>query len=143
MPLDWIHENPPRWDADKARILEGAPRGSLDLAKLGERKPGALLPGEWWRAADGGRAVGYGWMDTTWGDAEILLAVEPAGRRHGIGGFFLDHLEKEAHARGLRQLYNVIPPAHPEPEKLARWLGKHGFASAGDGRLLRAVLRGS
>src|SRR5262245_5205280 len=111
MALAWIHESTPRWDADKARILGAAPAGSIDVPKLGR---GDLAPGEWFRVERAGTIVGYGWMDCTWGDAEIVLAVEPAETRAGVGAFILDHLETEAAARGLNYLYNAVTPSHPD-----------------------------
>ena len=71
---------------------------------------------------DDGEVVGYGWMDTTWGEAEILLAVDPAAQANGVGSFILDHLEKEASAAGLNYMYNVVRDGHPEPEAITAWL---------------------
>ena len=79
------------------------PRGQPDLgrrqaARHRRRRPrapstcpfpdGDALPGDWWSArTPDGTVVGYGRLDIGWGgDAEILLAVDPAraggGRRH-------------------------------------------------------------
>jgi GNAT superfamily N-acetyltransferase len=137
MGLKWIHENPARWDAHKARVIGAAPAGVFDFARYAA---GDLLPGDWWRADDSGRAVGYGWMDATWGDAEVLLAVEPEAQKRGVGGFIMDRLEDEARTRGLNQLYNVIPPKHPEPEVLKAWLEKRHFRASEDGKVLRRVV---
>ena len=136
MKLAWIREPAPRWDADKARILGAAPPGTFKLAPL---PSGDLIPGEWWRVEQDGAVAGYGWMDTTWGDAEVLLAVDPAARQQGIGGFILDQLEKEAATRGLNYLYNVVRPDHPERERLTRWLEQRRFTRADDDRLMRRV----
>lgn len=139
MQLAWIHEAPPRWDADKARVIGAAPEG---VFKLGPREPGSVLPGDWWRVEDGGRAVGYGHMDHSWGDAEILLAVDPSLQKSGVGTFILDRLEGEAAGRGINYLYNVVPDAHPDKAGLTRWLQRRGFtASKGDGLLRRPVRR--
>ncbi len=137
--LDWVHENPPHWDGDKARIIGGAPPGIFDLGSHRERD---LIPGEWWRVEEDGRVVGYGWLDTVWGDAEILLAVDPGARRRGVGEFILDRLEQEAAARGLNYLYNVVRPAHPDRHTVAAWLRSRGFEPARDGRLVRRVRPG-
>ena len=63
---------------------------------------------------DGGRVVGYGWLDDVWGDAEILLAVEEPARGTGAGAFALARLEDEAAARGLNYVVNVVRDTHPD-----------------------------
>jgi GNAT superfamily N-acetyltransferase len=136
MTLAWIHENPPRWDAGKAAIVGGAPRGTFVLA---DHRAGEPIPGEWWRVEEDGRVVGYGWMDTTWNGAEVLLAVDPAARRHGVGTFIMDGLEREAARRGLHYLYNVVRHTHPDRDGITRWLLARGFTDAGDGELRRQV----
>lgn len=138
MNLRWIAENPPRWDAAKAAVLADAPEGVFDGRSY---RPGDLLPAEWWRVEDDKGVVGYGWLEASWGDAEIMLAVDPTRRGSGVGGFILDRLHDEARARGLNYLHNVIPAGHADPEKLARWLAARGFAQSGEGRLRRAVTR--
>jgi GNAT superfamily N-acetyltransferase len=140
MSLDWIRENPPYWDRHKAAILGAAPPGVFDF---GAYREGDVLPGEWWRVEEGGAVLGYGWMDCTWGDAEILLAVDAAQRGRGVGTFILDHLEREARARGLNYLYNEVRPTHPDPKGITRWLEKRKFKrSPGDRLLRRPVHRG-
>ena len=138
MPLSWIHEDTPRWDAPKAAIVGGAPAGIFDL---GAPLHGDLAPGEWFRVEDGGEVAGYGWMDCTWGDAEILLAVHPAHRGRGVGVFILDQLEKEAAARGLNYLYNTVRATHPDRAAVSEWLESNGFRPSGDGLLKRRVRR--
>jgi N-acetylglutamate synthase-like GNAT family acetyltransferase len=138
MTLAWVAEQPPVWDATKAAVLGAAPPGVFDLASYAA---GDLLPGEWWRVERDGQVIGYGWMDTVWGDAEILLAVEPASQRSGAGSFILDRLHEEARSRGVNYLFNEVPAAHPSPEALASWLRRRGFAPSGDSRLLRASVR--
>jgi GNAT superfamily N-acetyltransferase len=139
--MRWIAENPPRWDAAKARIIGGAPAGVFDT-RLTSADEGALLPGDWWRVEDdAGRAVGYGWMDVWWGDAEILLATDPDRRREGIGTFILEQLEHEARRKGHRYLTNLVRPTHPDADAVSRWLQERGFAPSEDGRLLRAAAR--
>lgn len=133
MPFTWTKESPPRWDAAKRRILGGTVLG-FDHTQEGE-----LLAGEWWRADDHDTPVGYGWIDMNWGDGEMLLAVDPAWQRKGVGSFILDHLQEEARHHGLYYLYNVVPASHPDPAALSAWLEKRGFKPHGDGRLKRAV----
>jgi GNAT superfamily N-acetyltransferase len=137
MVLTWMHESPAIWNTDKQRIVGGAPPGVFALSSS---QDGAVVPGDWWRADADGRAVGYGWMDHSWGDAEVLLAVDPDARAQGIGTFILDRLEDEAAKQGINYLYNVVPDAHPNPEGLTRWLQRRGFAPSHDGRLLKRTV---
>jgi ribosomal protein S18 acetylase RimI-like enzyme len=139
MKLDWIRESPAKWDEEKKRIIGDAPTGIFDR-RYRELAPGTLLPGEWWRVEDEGRVVGYGWLDVVWGDAEILLATEPEARGHGVGSFIVEGLEREARARGLNYIYNVVRPTHPDAEALSAWLEKRGFEPSEDGSLMRAVV---
>jgi GNAT superfamily N-acetyltransferase len=139
MSLTWTRESPPVWDADKRRIVGGAPEGVFSALK--GTADGVMLAGDWWRAERGGRVVGYGWMDVTWGDAEILLAADPEGKRHGVGTFLLDRLDEEAAKQGLRYLYNVVPEGHPDARALAGWLQRRGFETSGEGWLLRRKVR--
>jgi len=134
MSLSWHHESPALWDAEKQRIIGGAPAGVFQFASM---SPGAVVPGDWWRVEEEGRVVGYGWMDQSWGDAEILLAVDPARHAGGIGTFILDRLEDEASSRGINYLYNVLPEAHPDKAQLKRWLVRRGFAPSQEGDLLK------
>lgn len=138
MPLAWIRESPPVWDANKARIIGGAPPG---VFALGPFTPGDVLPGDWWRVEEGSEVLGYGWMDHSWGDAEILLAVTPDGRRGGVGTFILDRLEDEAASRGINYLYNVVPAEHPNRAWLEHWLGRRGFMPSKEGGLLKRMVR--
>jgi len=140
MSLEWIQENPPRWDRSKAEIVGGAPDGVFSLGRF---DAGDLIPGEWWRVESEGAVVGYGWMDCTWGDAEILLAVDPARRERGVGTFILDRLESEAGQRGLNYLLNEVKPAHPEVDRITRWLVARRFEPSADGKLLRRVVHPS
>jgi GNAT superfamily N-acetyltransferase len=138
MALTWFHEDTPRWDADKARILGAVASGSIDVPEL---STGDLAPGEWFRVERGGTIVGYGWMDCTWGDAEILLAVHPDESGAGVGTFILDRLEHEAAASGLNYLCNAVKPTHPQRDAITRWLVGRGFQASGDGLLKRRVRR--
>jgi GNAT superfamily N-acetyltransferase len=138
MSLEWIHENPPYWDGAKAGIVGSAPPGIFELSDYAD---GDMLPGEWWRVEQDGSVLGYGWMDTTWGDAEILLAVDPSAQRKGVGGFILDRLDEEAASRGLNYLYNQVRESHPDPEGITKWLEKRGFATSHDDRLLRRSVK--
>jgi len=136
MTLSWIREDTPRWDAGKQAIVGGAGSGALEVGRF---DAGDLVPGEWFRVEDEGKTVGYGWMDCTWGDAEVTLAVDPRRRRAGIGAFIVEHLGKEAAARGVNYLYNAVKPTHPERVAVTRWLTEQGFEPSGDGLLKRQV----
>lgn len=138
MALEWIRETSPRWDEEKARIVGGAPAGIFD-SRYRSLLKGELLPGDWWRVQTGGKTVGYGWLDVVWGDAEILLATDPAHREKGVGSFILERLEDEARARGLGYLYNVVRPTHPDATRMNQWLEKRGFIRGEDDRLTRRV----
>lgn len=139
MALTWVRERAATWDAHKQRIVGEAPKGVFD-ARYRELTPGAPVPGEWWRVERDGKTVGYGWLEVVWGDAEILLAVDPAEQRHGIGGYALQQLEREAKQRGLRYLYNIVRTTHPRAQQLTAWLEKRGFKASEDGAL-RAVVK--
>ena len=136
MALTWVREDTPVWDASKQSIIGGVPSGALEVPKLGL---GDLAPGLWFRVDDGGTAVGYGWMDCTWGDAEITLAVDTNRRGQGIGAFIVTHLEREASARGLNYVYNAVRPTHPDKARVTRWLEGLGFRPSGDGLLKKGV----
>lgn len=140
MSLSWKHEPGARWDDDKQRILGGQPDGIFDLEAMSPQK---LLPGQWWRVERDGQTVGYGWMDNVAGDAEILLATDPQAQHQGVGSFILEQLEREAAARGLNYLSNVVRPTHPDPDGITRWLKKRGFVGRDDGGLQRPVHRSS
>jgi len=143
MSLEWIRESGlPVWDADKKRIVAGAPAGVFDT-RYGQLAAGEQVPGEWWRVEEDGETVGYGWLEVVWGDAEILLAVAPDAQGKGVGTFVLEHLEREANERGLNYLTNVVRPTHPEAGKVTAWLQKRGFKASEDGRLLRGVVTGA
>ena len=135
MKLEWTPEADPRWDDDKARIVGGAPVGAFALGSFGK---GDSLPGSWWRATGDGRTLGFGWMDQTWNGAEILLAVDPAQSRSGLGTYILDRLEHEASLRGLNYMFNVVRPTHPERAKITAWLESRGFHGS-EGELRRRV----
>ena len=102
-------------------------------------QPGAPVADEWWHVADAsGEVVGYGWLDSEWGDAEVTFLVAAGRRGEGIGAFIVDHLEAEAAARGLNYIYNVVPATSPDPGWVTAWLVARGFV-AGDGDLRRRV----
>jgi GNAT superfamily N-acetyltransferase len=109
--------------------------------EIGPYRSGDLLSGEWWRVQDDadGHIVAYGWIDTLWGDAEMLLAVEPEGWGCGIGGFVLDHLEQEVAQRGINYLYNIVRPSHPDRDRVVSWLGRRGFEVSADGVFRRRI----
>lgn len=139
MSLDWIHESPAHWDDRKSEIFKCVPDGVFEM---GDHEPGDLMPGEWWRVEEDGTTLGYGWMDCTWGDAEMLLVVDPRHVGKGVGTFILDQLEKEAGAHGVNYLYNVVRVTHPDREGITRWLKARRFAESGDGLLKRGVAHG-
>ena len=127
--VQWIREDAPRWDADKQRVF-----GDAELAAVDLRRPAAdaVIADEWWKVLDdAGAVVGYGWLDSEWGDAQISFLVAPAARGAGIGAFIVDHLEDEARARGLNYVYNVVPATHPDRAWMTRWLVDHGFHDSG------------
>ncbi len=134
MGLQWRHESTPVWDSDKARIVGGAPDGIFQLPSYQE---GERLPGDWWRVEDGDSVVAYGWMDTAWGDAEMLLAVDPHHHGRGVGTFVLDCLEQEAANQGVNYLYNVVRPTHPDHDRVTAWLESRSFTGSSDGVLRR------
>lgn len=136
MALTWTKQDLPRWDADKQRVF-----GDAELAAVGLKRPadGEPVPDEWWAVTRDGEVVGYGWLDSEWGDAEIAFVVAPDARGAGIGGYVVDHLAAEAASRGLRYVYNVVPDTHPDRAWMTRWLGEHGFRAGSDGTLRRTV----
>ena len=138
MGLVWVREASATWDAEKRRIIGSTPKGALAFTPPAD---GTLLPGDWWRVESDGRAVGYGWMDYSWGDAEILLAVDAAAQDSGIGTFILDRLENEAAARGINYLYNVVPDSHPNAAAVTRWLQRRSFVASQEGGLLKRTVR--
>jgi GNAT superfamily N-acetyltransferase len=134
--LRWVREESPLWDADKARVIGGAPEGAFVIPF----EHGDELPGEWWSVRDGdGAAVGYGRLDTTWGgDAEILLAVAPDRQETGIGSFILGKLEEEAAARDINYVHNRIRD-HAQRDLVHDWLVVRGFSGPVDGDLRKRV----
>lgn len=137
MNLEWIHETPAEWDAGKAAIVGGVDDG---IFRDFDHAPGDLIPGEWWRVEADGKPAGYGWMEYDWAEAEITLAVARDFRGKGVGAFILDRLEREAAARGLNYLYNVVRESHPRREQVTRWLEARRFGrSKDDDRLMRRV----
>lgn len=132
--MDWIKEGTTSWDDDKQRIVGDAPVGIFDR-RYGELAKGNIVPGEWWRAEDDGKVVGYGWLDIVWGDAEILLATAPEARGRGVGSFILGQVENEARQHGVNYLYNVVRPTHPDATRVTAWFEKRGFKASGDGSL--------
>ena len=136
MALAWIHEDTPRWDRGKAEVVGRSEAGVFEWAPP---KEGDLVPGEWFRVEADGAVAGYGWMDCSWGDAEISLAVKPDFRKRGVGAFILDHLDREAAARGVNYLYNAVSKGHPDGARVSAWLQQSGFAPSGDGLLKRRV----
>ncbi|WP_433507352.1 GNAT family N-acetyltransferase [Pseudonocardia halophobica] len=134
----WTKEAPARWDAAKAAAFGDLPPA---LFGLGTPADGDPLADEWWRAEDGRGVIGYGRLDDSWGDAEILIIVHPDRRGAGLGSVVLDHLEREAGRRHLNYVYNVVPLTHPDREEISAWLRAHGFEEKADGELRKRVPR--
>ena len=134
--LTWSHEPNPTWDADKTRVIGGAPEGAFVLPF----KEGDELPGDWWSARNAdGEVVGYGRLDMTWGgDAEILLAVAPDQQESGVGTFVLDMLDDEAASRGINYIHNRIRD-HDQRDVVHDWLVVRGFRGPIDGDLRKRV----
>jgi benzoate-CoA ligase family protein len=138
--LQWVREETPRWDEDKQRLF-----GAAELASVGMSAPplDAVLPNEWWKVTDSAAGVvGYGWLDSEWGDAEITFLVAPDSRGAGVGEFIVSCLDREAAARGLNYIYNEVPASHPDRAWMTAWLIRHGFVasppgSAADSGILR------
>lgn len=137
--LRWVHEQNPVWDPDRDRIIGQAPAAVFDFSSAQDGDP---MTGEWWRAEDVQGVVGYGWMDSAWGDAEVLLAVEPHRQTHGVGSFVLDHLESEAAARGVNYVYNTVRGDRAYRARLRRWLIGRGYVADPDSDVLRKRVGG-
>jgi ribosomal protein S18 acetylase RimI-like enzyme len=130
----WQHQEHPVWDEDKQRVVGGQAAGIFSLSHA----PGQDLADDWWAASDAsGRIVAFGWMDVTWGEAEILLAVEPDARQAGLGSFVLDQLEHEAASRGLNYVCNVVAETHPDHDAICDWLGVRGYQGDAQSGVLR------
>ena len=136
MGWTWNAEPAPCWDAAKADAF--APAGPA-LHGLGEPAEGDALGDAWWRVTDGDEVLGFGRLDDTWGDAEVLVAVASAHRTRGVGAWAMDRLEAEAAARSLNYVYNVVPMNHPEREEVTAWLAARGFEAQRSGELRRRV----
>ncbi|NKQ55043.1 GNAT family N-acetyltransferase [Amycolatopsis sp. K13G38] len=137
MALSWTKEETPRWDAAKRAVFGEHPPDVFGLKATDDQ----VLADEWWKATDGDEVVGYGRLDSVWGDAEILVAVAPSYRGRGIGEFVLDRLEREAAREGLNYIYNTVRDAHPDRAHVTSWLCGHGFAEHPDGQLRKRVSR--
>jgi GNAT superfamily N-acetyltransferase len=139
MGLSWVRDSRPVWDADKQRVIGGAPPGALDL----HHEPGAGVPGDWWCAQDDdGTVVGYAWLDSTWGgDAEVLLAVDPSAQNRGVGTFLLSHIEQEAARQGVNYVYNKVRATHPDHDGLHDWLAVRGYEGGNTADVLRKHVR--
>jgi GNAT superfamily N-acetyltransferase len=139
MNLTWTKENSPRWDESKQRMFGPAELAAVGMDPRSVPAPGAPVADEWWRVSAGDEIVGYGWLDTEWGDARITFIVAPGRRGRGTGDFILGHLEREAAARGLNYIYNVVPETHPDGAWIRSWLTAHGFRESSRGQLRRQV----
>lgn len=122
--LTWSREDRPTYDADKARIIDGAPDGALSFSFT----EGQELPGDWFLAKDGDAVVGLGTLDTTWGgDAELTLAVDPERSGEGVGSYVLRQLEREAASRDINYVYNTVRDGHPQRDEVHDWLAVRGY----------------
>src|SRR5260370_5607005 len=113
MGCTWTKESRPRWDADKQAAFD-----TVALASVGMKAPTSdtAIADEWWRVADDvGNLIGYGWLDSGWGDAQIAFFVTPRARGNGAGGVILNRLRAGAAARGLDYIFNLLPAGHPHP----------------------------
>lgn len=136
--LVWVRQDNAVWDADKDRVIGGAPDGVFDITWAA----GDLLPGDWWAAVAGKDIVGSGWLDATWGgDAEILLSVDPARQLDGVGAFVLQHLEQEAARRGMNYVYNTVRDSHPDHDVVHDWLAGKGYRGGVNDPALRKHVR--
>ncbi|GAA4788268.1 hypothetical protein GCM10023200_23370 [Actinomycetospora chlora] len=141
MTWHWVAEQDPRWDQEKAAALGDLPP---TLFGLGHPEVGRPLGDTWWRVEDDtGAALGYGRLDDTWGDAEILIVTAPDRRGSGVGAFVLENLEREAAARQLNYVYNVVPTRHPEGDAVRTWLTDRGFDATEVGELRKRVASGA
>ena len=141
--LAWVAEpQPARWDEDKARIVGDEAEGVF-RPQYGRFAVGEIIPGTWFRVERDGEVVGYGWMDLSWGNAEILVATRKDVRGRGVGSFVLDRLRDEAESAGMKYVTNVVRNSHPEKDRVTQWLEKRGFAAGEDGRMFRALSRPS
>jgi N-acetylglutamate synthase-like GNAT family acetyltransferase len=138
MDMKWTRESNPHWDEAKAAIVGDAPEGIFDT-RYRDLKSGESAPGEWWKVEADGDVVGFGWMDVVWGDAEILVATAANARGKGVGAFIMENLSREAKAKGLAYVYNVVRPNHPDKDKMGPWLSKLGFSEQADGRWTKAA----
>lgn len=139
MELRWVKDDHPVWDTEKQRVIGSAPPGSLEL----HHQPDADLPGDWWAARDSeGRAVGFGWLDSTWGgDAEVLLAVDSSSQGQGVGTFILQRIEREAARQGVNYVYNTVRSTHPDRDSVHDWLAVRGYQGASSETALRKRVR--
>ena len=140
MALAWVREDTPVWDEGKQAIVAGSAAGAFELSAPAR---GALVPGDWFHVEENGAILGYGWMDCTWGDAEVTVAVDASHRKEGVGAFIIEHLETEAAARGVNYLYNSVRADHPQRVAVTRWLEGLGFRPSGDGLLKKRVGKNS
>jgi len=121
--LGWTKEDAPRWDADKQRLFT-----TEALAAVGMEAPqaGYAIADEWWQVTnDGGDVVGYGWLDTEWGNAQIALLVGDGHRGRGIGDFILRQLASRrgpVYARRCVRRGVLIDAVDINAQRIAHWL---------------------
>lgn len=141
MSFTWTREETPRWDADKEAVFSGYEPAVFGLPPA---RPGDLLADEWWRVENrDGAVVGYGRLDNTWGDAEILMLVRGQYQGAGVGRFILRKLEDEAASEGLNYLYNTVSERNPDRERVIGWLRHNGFSEGIRGEFRKKVGAGA
>lgn len=78
---------------------------------------------------DGDRVVGYGGMWLLFDEAHVTnIAIHPAYRGRGLGGFLLTEMERRAAARGMKRMTLEVRPSNVMAQRLYR---KHGFQPRG------------
>lgn len=87
------------------------------------------MPGVWLTLARcDGKPAGFALMRAIMDEAELLLiAVDPAARRRGVGGALMRSVIAECRGRGVQRLHLEVRAKNPA---VALYLS-HGFARAG------------
>ena len=126
----------PVWDADKQRIIGGAPEGAFVLPFRRRRAAGRVVVGPRRR-----RRRSSATAASTSAGAATPRSCSPStrsARSEGVGTFVLGSLEDEALRRGLNYVYNTVRE-HSERDLVHDWLVVRGFRGAVDGDLRKRV----
>ena len=68
----WTKEDRPHWDAAKDALFTDADLAAVGLAA--RSAVGDAVADEWWAVRDdAGELVGWGWLDSEWGDAQVTF----------------------------------------------------------------------